>query len=179
MTQINLLPWREKSRKLKQNRFGLIALATAGMGLFFTLLFHMDYSLRISEQSKRNATLQAALDEESTHLKDLNKGKRELLDVDNQLHFIYSLRNTGYQAIQLLNKLAMINPDSITLSKIVRNGNTILITGKAKSNVQITLFMESIEQSKTFNQPVLTEISGKENETGEVRSFQLKLQQVE
>lgn len=179
MTQINLLPWREQSRKLKQNRFGLIALAAAAMGLFFTLVFHMDYSLRISEQGKRNAILQAALDEESTHLKNLNKDKKELINVDNQLHFIYSLRNTGYQAIQLLNKLAMLNPDSITLNKIVRNGNAILISGKVKSNVQITLFMQSIEKSKVFNQPILTEISGKESETGEVRSFQLKLQQVE
>ncbi len=179
MTQINLLPWREKSRKLKQNRFGLIALAAAGLGFLFALVFHMDYSLRISEQTKRNATLQAALDEETTHLRNLNKDKRELINVDNQLHFIYSLRNSGYQAIRLLNKLAMLNPDSITLNKIVRNGTTILISGKVKSNVQITLFMENIEHSKAFNQPVLTEISGKESDSGEVRSFQLKLQQVE
>lgn len=179
MTQINLLPWREQARKKRQNRFGIIALVAAGLGIFFAVFFHLDYAFRISEQNKRNVTLQTALDEESTHLTSLNKQKKELLDVDNQLHFIYSLRTNGYQAIRLLNQMAELSPESITLSKIVRIGSTISIAGSAKSNMQITLFMESIEKSKYFHQPVLNEIHGKQNDTGEERSFELKLEQAD
>lgn len=177
MIQINLLPWREQARKKKQARFGVIALIAAGLGLFFSVLFYMHFSSRISHQLKRVTILQTALEAETASLMTLNKQKAELLEVDNQLHFIYKLRQSSYKAVNLLNELVTANPDSVTLFKIIRTGSTIVVFGKAKSNMQITLFMESIEKSKFFDQPVLTEISGKEKDGGEVRIFQLKLEQ--
>ena len=177
MIQINLLPWREQVRKAAQKRFGIIAACAAGLGVLLTVFFHSHYMFEISNQIKRNAMLQQALDQESAVLDTLNKQKSELTKIDQQLHFIYDLRDDSYRAVRLLNELAVTNPEAITLSKIVRIGNNIQIFGRAKSNLQITLFMESIEKSKYFNQPELTEISGKEGDTGEQREFKLKLQQ--
>lgn len=177
MIQINLLPWREKLRKESQTRFGIIAACSAGLGLLLTIFLHSHYMFEISNQNKRNAMLQEALDQESAVLETLNNQKSELLKIDKKLHFIYNLRDDSYRAVRLLNELAVTNPEAITLSKIVRIGDNIQIFGTAKSNLQITLFMESIEKSKYFNQPELTEISGKEGDTGEQREFKLKLQQ--
>lgn len=177
MIQINLLPWREQERKQQQARFGIIVGVFAGFGLFLTVFFHMHYSSRVERQLQRNVLLQSALDEESNSLMTLNKKKKELVNIDEQLHYIYELRDSSFRAVRLLNELAAVSPDSITLYKIIRMGDTVNIFGKAKSNLQITLFMDGIEKSKYFGQPVLTDISGKENTTGEERSFQLRIQQ--
>lgn len=177
MIQINLLPWREQARKQEQTRFGVVVAMFAGFGLFVTVFFHMHYSAKIQNQAARNAMLQTSLDEESGLLMTLNKQKKELMDVDSQLHFIYNLRDESYRAVRLLTELAIVNPEAVTLFKIIRAGNSITIFGRAKSNLQITLYMESIEKSKYFAQPVLTEISGKENAAGEDRTFQLKIEQ--
>lgn len=177
MIQINLLPWREQAKQNAQKRFGMIALAFAGFGVFVTIFFHMHYSSEIKQQLARNAFLQQTLDQESGQLMTLNKEKKELVEIDDQLHFIFELRESSYRAVRLLNELAIVNPEAVTLYKIVRNGNSVIVFGKAKSNLQITLFMESIEKSKFFNQPVLTEISGKDSKAGEERIFQLKIEQ--
>ena len=60
---------------------------------------------------------------------------------------------------------------------LTRENNSISITGRAKSNLQITLFMENLAKSNIFKQPELTNISGKENSSGEERIFQLKVDQ--
>ncbi|HTM64129.1 MAG TPA: PilN domain-containing protein [Gammaproteobacteria bacterium] len=175
MIQINLLPWRDQERTQQQKRFGMVVGVFAGFGVFCTLVFHMHYSAKISNQIQRNVILQAASDQEANTLADLNKQKKKLTQVDQKLHYIFELRESSYRAVRLLNELVLVDPESITLQKIVRNGNAITVSGKAKSNLQITLFMENIEKSKFFAQPVLTEINGKENTTGEDRSFELKI----
>lgn len=177
MIQINLLPWREHERKISQTRFGVIVGIAAGLGLFCAVIMHMHLSGKIHKQTARNHFLQTALDQESAKLMSLDADKRQLNNIDDQLNFLYGLRDRGYRAVRLLNEMAASNPDSVSLSKIIRAGNSITVFGRAKSNLQITLFMEGIKNSKYFSQPTLTEISGKENDTGEERTFQLKVEQ--
>ncbi len=179
MYQINLLPWREQARKKKQARFAAIVACVAGLGLFCTVFVHLHYTHVINHQMERNALLQTTLDDESKVLMELNKQHTELVSVDNQLHFIFSLKESGYNAVHLLNELTLLNPDGVTLYKLIRTGNEITIFGKARSNLQITLFLENIEKSKFFAKPELTQIEGKGGAEGDVRVFQLKLQQEE
>lgn len=177
MIQINLLPWREQARKKKQARFAYVAGGAVGLGLLVTVFFHMHFSSKITAQNERNAMLQSALDQESVELRSLNEKKRDLVDIEDQLNFIYALREASYRAVRLLNEITIANPSDVTLYKLTRNKNIVILFGKAKSNLQITLFMESLEKSKVFKQPVLTEISGKDAEAGEQRYFQIKLEQ--
>jgi type IV pilus assembly protein PilN len=177
MNQINLLPWREYTKKRKQIQFGIIVAVVAALGLFCTIFFHIHYASTIRHQQDRNALLQTELDQQATQLMTLNKQKKELIKIEDQLHFLFTLRESGYGAVRLLNELAILNPDSVTLYKIIRVGDDITVFGKAKSNLQITMFMESIKKSKFFVQPDLTEINGKEGNAGEERNFQLKIKQ--
>jgi type IV pilus assembly protein PilN len=177
--QINLLPWREQARKNEQTRFAVIAACVAGLGLFCTVFFHLHYSGIIKKQMQRNDILQASLDAEAATLMTLNKKRDELISIDSQLHFVYELRESSYIAVRLLNELTIVNPDAVTLYKVVRRGKSITVFGKARSNLQITLFLENIEKSKFFSKPELTEIQGKAGTEGEERNFQLQLVQEE
>lgn len=175
MIQINLLPWREQARKVHQKRFGILAGAVAGLALFCVVLAHVRYIAMIHHQNKRNAFIQTALDNESVKLNTLNQKKQEVTNIDEQINFLSNLRASSYFAVRVMNEILISSPDSITLSKVERIGNNVTIAGEAKSNLQVTLFMQSLEKSKYFSQPVLTDISGKKEQAGELRQFEIKI----
>lgn len=175
MIQINLLPWREQARKVKQKRFATIAGVVACCAIACVVLVHLRYLAKTHYQTKRNAMIQTELDTESNQLMSLNKQKEEVVKIDEQLRFIFDLRESSYYAVRILNEIAAANPDAVTLEKVARAGKDITISGKAKSNLQVTMFMESLEKSKFFGQPVLSDINTKESEAGEDRKFELKM----
>ncbi|EKD45539.1 MAG: hypothetical protein ACD_69C00244G0002 [uncultured bacterium] len=176
MTQINLLPWREQARKNKKIRFGLTIAATLSLALFCTLIAHLYLQMLITMQQQRNAYLQTQLSQEQTILSMLNKKKQEQTTINSELHFIMSLRQENYQAIRLFDTLVRVIPEGISINKIARDGNNIVLLGKAQSNLQITLLMKNIAKTLVFKQPELTEITGRESNVGETRNFQIKVQ---
>ena len=145
--------------------------------LFFVFLFHLYVNGLIKHQQKRNDFLQLELMKEQSELNRINDIDKQQIEIKKQLNFIFGLRNSNYQVVRLFNELLAVVPDSVSLNKIVRQNNSIVILGKAASNLQITLFMKNIEKSDFFKQPVLTEITGKENMAGNERYFQLKVEQ--
>lgn len=176
MIQINLLPWREQARKAKKARLAFLAGGCAVLAVLSVGLIHLQYRSEIKHQQQRNKEMLGYLEKENNELFDLKKKKVEVEIIDKQLEFIFALRHAGFKAVDILNELAKVSPETVTLDKIVREDDVITVFGKAKSNLQITLFMENIKQSKLFNQPVLTRISGKDGEVGRERSFQLRVQ---
>jgi len=179
MTQINLLPWREQLRQTKRMNFTFILTGFIALTLFLLFIVHLYLYRVINDQQQKNNYLQSDFQHEQSELGTLNKKKQEQLNVISQLHFIFSLRDNSYRAVRLLDGLARVVPDAVSLNKIMRQGNTITITGKAQSNLQVTLFMENMAKSKIFKQPALTEINTKENSSGEERFFQLNVEQQE
>lgn len=175
MTQINLLPWREMARQAKKLRFAATIAAFIALSLFFVFLVHLYIEAFIISQEHTNTYLQSQLDKEQTTLTTLAKEKQEQAAIYSELHFLFALREDSYKAVGILDQLARVVPDAVSLSKISRAGNSLTIEGRAQSNLQVTLFMENIAKSHFFKQPVLTEISTKENSSGDERTFQLKV----
>lgn len=175
MVHINLLPWRDKQKKLIQVRFGITVGAFAFVGVLVVLMINLYYTGLINSQVSRNKALEAALVNENSIFRDLKKKNLELDEMKELIRFLFSLKESSYKAVRVLNELAAVNLDTITLTKIDRKGDTIMVSGSARSNLQITLFMDSIEKSDHFIQPVLTEISGKDSEIGQRRTFKLRI----
>lgn len=179
MAQINLLPWREKAREQKRNLFGYTVGAFIGMTVVLVLLVHFHYSSLITIQKKRNAFLSQMVDEESRQLLDLNAKIESGEAYDSELHFLMSLRSSGYMAISLLDELARITPTAIVLTTLSRDGDDILIYGKATSDYQITELMKNMHKSLIFNQPELTKIDSKSDSDDNAIYFQLRVTQKE
>jgi len=179
MVRINLLPWREQARRAKQIRFGIT------LGIFLVLTFimlifvHIYLSGWISAEQQRSAYLRSEFDADQLDLTALKTEKDKQVLLEAQLHFVMDLRAKGFRAIHLLSALVKTVPISLSLEKILRRGNTIFISGKAQSDLQITLFMKNIGAEGSFNPPVLTEISTQLNGTVEERHFQMKIEQQE
>jgi type IV pilus assembly protein PilN len=177
MTQINLLPWREQKKKQFQTKLIRMGSFFAGFGLVVVVIVHLWNASALTLQLKRNILLKEALVQKTEYLTLLNKKEVELKDINEQLIYLYKLREDNYRVIKLLNELTRTIPDAVLLYKIINKDNHIELFGNAKSNAQVTLFMDNIEKSDTFEQPVLTKISGKEGDVEKNRDFHLKLEQ--
>lgn len=179
MTQVNLLPWREQARQKQKKLFGLAVLAAILAALFCVAMMHLYYVSLLKVEKKRIDYLQAELDKEQLALGEYNKNKKLQLSVVEELNFIHSLRENNYDVVKLLNELVKIVPEGVSFNEISRTGSAIVVKGRAKSNLQITLLLKNIAASSLFKQPDLTEISGKENTVGEEINFILKADQHE
>jgi type IV pilus assembly protein PilN len=176
MVQINLLPWREQQRKERMKQLGIIVAFFVGLTIFVIFLLHIYLVAIIHHQKQRNTRLHAELVQEQQILDQLNQQKNKLAEIKKQLDFIYKLRDESYQSVRFLSELIKVVPAGISLQKLTRKGNTIILIGKADSDLEITLFMKSIEKSALFNQPILTEISiGKGTATQVGKYFQLSM----
>lgn len=183
MTQINLLPWREQRKLIQKNKFILLLVSFVGITIFIIVALHFYMSTMISQQNQNNDFLQAEITKEQNIIESLKKKKKEQENLTTKIQFIFSLRTMDYQAVEFLNELVHIIPESVFLTKISREGNDITLSGTASSNLQITLFMKNLSKSTIFDQPILTEMSDQENKTaGQEASviekrFQLKVKQ--
>lgn len=177
MTQINLLTWREQALKVKQTRFIVMAVSAVLLGIFFVIGFHLYYASALYNQIARNQFLQTQLGNEQVQLNALITKKKDLVKADSDLHFLMHLREQSYQAVQLLDAIARATPDTITVTKITRDGNNITINAKAISNADISLLIEKLGQMKIFNLPVLSDIATRESPAGNIIIFEVKVEQ--
>jgi len=178
--RINLLPWREQARKVKQKNFFIGLIASIGITLFIIFLFHLYYDDVLAYQDKRNDFLQSRIAQKQLEINALRLKKVEQDAIQEKLQFLIGLRNKSYRAVRLLNEILKTVPNAITLSKLTREDRTITIEGKAQSELAITAFMKSVSQSSIFNLPVLTGINSGANAaeiSGSQRYFQLKVEQ--
>lgn len=176
MIQINLLPWREQARQIKKLNFAIAIAACALASCFFLLICHVYYKSLVSNQQERNTFLQNQLSAEQAYLGELTQKKEQQIADIADLKFIFSLQQAGYQTVSVFNALASVAPDTVTFDRISREGKIVTILGKAKSNLQVTTLLQNIKKFPIFQQPDLTEITGKEVSSGEERLFKLDVQ---
>ena len=176
MSQINLLPWREQARQAKKVRFSIRVAVSAALAIFCVLIIHLYYQGVAHTKNKRNAYLQQQLSAEQTELNTLNQKRRDQDQIVSELKTIFTLRENSYDAVALLDALARVVPDAVSFSSVIRQGNVIVVTGKARSNPQITTLMKNISKLDVFKQANLTEIMGKDDGAGEYRQFKLTVE---
>jgi type IV pilus assembly protein PilN len=179
MAQFNLLPWKEQERQIQKIIFAATVGAFAVLALFFVILCHFYLYGALKYQEKRNSFLESELGQAQSFLADLEKQQAQEHVLIDEMHFIINLRDQNFQAVRLLDALAILTSSTISLTKVAREGNAVTVDGVALSDIEITLFMKNLAKSTIFEQPVLTGIT--EKKVGEIvqRSFQLKLLQRE
>lgn len=177
MTQINLLPWREQARQKLKIELAILFAIFLSFTLFVIIVIHLLLAGIISRENARVDFLQTALGDRGVayrHLKDEKKKQDAMMA---ELDFLYTLRMSSYQAVQLTNELNTLVPSTIILERVVKEGNKIVIDGETQTELEITHFMKNIEASSHLNQPVLTRISEAPDKEGVTRVFELQVEQ--
>jgi type IV pilus assembly protein PilN len=177
MMQVNLLPWREHVKQVQKVRFFTLLGAKIGFALLVVILgfFYLD-SLIVYHKNRINY-LQTELNQLQAKLDTMDVKKKEKIAVAADLEFLLNMSRQSFQLVRLIDGLVKVVPATVSLLKFDNNGKEIIIIGRAKTDLDITLFLKNMGKSPVFKQPVLTEINGKKDTLIKDRDFQLKVEQ--
>jgi len=175
MAKINLLPWREERRRLRQKDFysmlGLAALA----GVLISFLIVSYYNGRISSQNSRNEFLRGEItqiDSQITEITELDKKKSRLLA---RKEVIEQLQANRSQMVHLFDSLVRTIPDGVTLTAIKQEGDILTLSGRSQSNARVSTYMRTLEGSGWMTNPELNIIEAKAGNPGLPYEFNLKV----
>ncbi len=175
MAKINLLPWREERRRLRQKDFyGMLGLAALA-GVLVSFLIVSYYSGRISTQNSRNEFLRGEItkvDSQITEITELDKKKSRLLARKDVIEQLQANRS---QMVHLFDSLVKTIPDGVTLSAIKQEGDILTLSGRAQSNARVSTYMRTLEGSGWMSKPDLNIIEAKEGNPGLPYEFNLKV----
>jgi type IV pilus assembly protein PilN len=177
MTQINLLPWREQARQDKKIQFAITLSAYIVLTLIIVVIFHVYFNGLIRHNNARIAFLQTTLGTKQNEYSILRDKKQKQNLIETELDFLNNLHEKSFRAVNLMNELNKTIPSAITLEKLIREENKIILIGSAQSELQITLFLKNISKSPFFNQPVLTHITETPGKPEIGRMFELQVEQ--
>lgn len=158
MTEINLLPWREKKREFEKKQFTLYLMVGLMSAIIAVFLINAYATHLITLQSQRNLLLTteiSAMDRQILEIKDLKKLRLALIA---RMNIIQNLQATRTLTVHLLDEVIKIIPDGVFLYEIGRVGDKVTVLGYAESNTNISQLMKSIENSTWIDAPELTEI---------------------
>lgn len=158
MTQINLLPWRERKREEQKKQFIMLVSATVSGAFLIVLLINYFILGRVHNQSIRNQRVQqeiAIYEHRLIEIDNLRILREQLISKMSLLQKIQSRRT---YMVHLFDELSKVIPDGIYLTKIEGARDLITASGYAKSHNHIAQIMTNIECNDWIHHPVLREI---------------------
>lgn len=161
MARINLLPWREDRRKIRQNEFYAIlgAAAFAGLLVFGAIWYH--YKLQIDGQLDRNEFLKqeiAKLDDKIKKIEELDKRRTQLIARKN---VIEQLQANRWQLVRIFDDLVRTMPEGVRLTSVKATGEQLQIDGVAESNARVSSYMKNLENANLIQDPDLAIVEAK------------------
>ena len=158
MTEINLLPWREKKREQETRRFTIFLFVGLTVGV--VVVFLMDYYANyiVDEQMQRNQQLKNEITQLEKKIKDISEIKKLRQALVARMNIVQDLQATRTLTVRLLDEIIKIMPDGVYLNQIERLGDKITLLGYAESNTNISRLMRDIQASVWIQDPELTEI---------------------
>ena len=175
MAYINLLPWREEAQKAKKKEYFTILAAVALMAFALVVMVNQFYQARIDGQVSRNQFLKneiKVLDIRIDEIKTLNQKKKALQQRMSIIEQLQRSRNVG---TQVLNEISKIVPGGIYLTKLEKQGNSILLIGKSESNNHLANMIREIEASQLLEDAVLESIISNDAKSKLLSDFKMRI----
>jgi len=175
MARINLLPWREERRKLREREFYILlggAAILAGLVAFAIVGY---FGGQIEGQTDRNAFLDAQITElqkKEDEIKDLDKTKAKLIQRKQAIEELQAGRS---QMVHLFDDLVRTIPDGVRLSTIKQAGDELTLEGLAESNARVSTYMRNLEASKWVSAPELGGVEAKGTDKRNRYAFTMKV----
>mgnify|MGYP001819533834 FL=1 len=177
MARINLVPWREQSRKRRKKVFILQLVAGVTMAVLFTAGWHLLNRGMIDNQLERNALLRKELmvvDARLAEIRRLDEIRDRLVA---RMEQIRSLQSSRPESVHLMDELAFMMPQGVVLSSVRQKGRSVSLEGVAQSNAQISALMDNVDDSAWLTKPELKLISTAQGVGDGLSHFSLAMQQ--
>lgn len=161
MARINLLPWREERRKLRNREAQTLFAATAIAAVLAVLLVVFQYNRVIDGQLTRNRLLEqeiAAVDRKIKEVEDFEKERSRLL---SRKQIIEQLQSSRSMMVHLFDDLVRTIPEGVRLNSIKQAGDQLTLEGAAESNARVSEYMRKLEVSEWMGNPDLQIVEAK------------------
>lgn len=161
MARINLLPWREERRKLRNREAQTLFAATAIAAVLAVLLVVFQYNRVIDGQLSRNRLLEqeiAAVDRKIKEVEDFEKERSRLL---SRKQIIEQLQSSRSMMVHLFDDLVRTIPEGVRLNSIKQAGDQLTLEGAAESNARVSEYMRKLEVSEWMGNPDLQIVEAK------------------
>jgi type IV pilus assembly protein PilN len=161
MARINLLPWREERRKLRNREAQTLFALTAAAAVVIVLAIIWQYGQMIGNQETRNQILKdeiAKVDEKIKEIEALEKTRSKLLA---RKQIIEQLQASRSMMVHLFDDLVRTIPDGVRLQTIKQTGDLLTLEGFAESNARVSEYMRSLEGSQWMGNPDLAIVEAK------------------
>ena len=159
MTEINLLPWRER-RQARQRRWfvvGLVAsLASAGIVLAGA---SMRLDARISAERSWNAVLVERVGELDRRLNAVADQRHRNSDLEARIGTLQRLAAQRLDTVRIYDELARVLVPGLRYTALSRRSNAIALRGTADSKNSVSALMRNVERSLWFGPPSLRNIA--------------------
>lgn len=155
MPRINLLPWREERRRLRQRQFNLTAAMVAAAGALTVVAWYGYEDGQIAYQDQRNQYLSdqiKLMDERITKIQDLEDTKKRLVA---RMQIIEQLQQSRPTEVHLLDQLVKTLPGGVYLTSVGQNGDQLNISGSAESSARVSTYLRNIDASPWMGNPNL------------------------
>lgn len=161
MARINLLPWREERRKLRNREAQTLFVATAFGALIVVALIVLQYGRMIDSQLARNQILTteiAAVDRKIKEVEDFEKERSRLVA---RMQIIEQLQSSRSQGVKLFDDLVRTLPEGVRLTAIKQSGDQLTLEGAAESNARVSEYMRKLQVSNSMGNPDLQIVEAK------------------
>jgi type IV pilus assembly protein PilN len=177
VTQINLLPWREKRREQRRKRYYAVLGVVAALGAVLVLAGNFLAGLQVEHQEARNRALQdeiRILDAQITRIRNLDRHRQALVE---RIDTIRELQAAGPVAVHLFDQIAHAVPEGIYFTDLKRQGERLAISARADSDARISALMRRLDASPWLRESSLRTIESREVEGRPLREFQFEVLQ--
>lgn len=174
MTKINLLPWREELREFRKQQFYMMLGISIVAALVAMVGMHIFVEGKIENQISRNMRLKqeiALLDKKIVEIKKLKQVKSALMA---RMAVIERLQSDRPLVVRLFHEMVDVLPPGVHLTRVLRMGNSIIFSGFAESNTNISNLMRKIDSSTWLRRASLREIKNKRDKN--FYAFSLRFQ---
>ena len=151
MANIDLRPWREERRKVRQSQFVTILLIVAGIAAAIGWGWNQSVRSQISFQNQRNGYLEQKLKELDVKIKEIKslREQRELL-ID-RMNIIQSLQGDRPIIVHVFEELVQATPEGVFFDSLAVKGQQIQISAEADKALSISDFLRNLDESEWFD----------------------------
>lgn len=164
MIKVNLLPHRQIRRAERQREFGLMAslVAIAAAAILFVSWSYVGAQIRT--QQERNQRLQDEMGRLDKEIAVIVTLKEQIKHVLERKQIVEGLQSDRNQAVQILDELARLLPEGVSLKSIKQIENEIELKGIADTNARVASLVHNLSGSAIIHSPNLVEIKAITNQ---------------
>lgn len=175
MARINLLPWRDERRKVRNQETQVLLFASAIAAAIAVFLVFWQYGNVIEAQQRRNNLLQEEIVKVDAKIKEIEELERTKTKLLNRKKVIEELQASRSMMVHLFDDLVRTIPEGVRLAAIKQNGEELTLEGFAESNARVSEYMRNFEGSQWVGNPKLQIVEAKGTDKRSRYAFVLKV----